>query len=637
MRIDYQKNALLSLNNHIATIVPEAEIQTPRIKSIITTHVSGHRNIITSSIDLVDGLADDIIKDIIGDISTFIYNEYGVKKDTTEPLVQMLIDDALGGAKTSIQQYKSKILNTMDTLSSSIQMLMTDDIMSLFTGEGVNVDTLTKKISGKLDLYLPKMGGIDLGSYADILTKALDGNVQSYLSSIQNSTLKNNMGDFYNIIKSGNITQSGINDLLHHTIDNIEPYANKFVGEWNEFIQLADKSLDPINEFLFKETGCFKTNVNMLKQLKHEYSKSVDAQSIAIQTENANKGFCDPMGIHPPPVGTLTPFNSTFQVLNTIAMSTPTWTTANGKEVSQPTTTKNSKYPHNTKNVSPSGHITEIDDTPGHERIMQQHKSGSMTETDAGGNVVHKIVGDKYSIVDKNGYIYIEGSCDVVVNGGVTLKTSNSMGIKILGDANIDVHGSANIGVGVDCKIDVAKDFIVNAENIILHAHKDIRMKADGEIIHESIGDMSFKSAKSIKNESALSINNKVGKNFIVDSGTSIMLKTDKIVAGASSIGLKASGDFIAAADGLYLSGSSIDVKSSGALNMDGSVSYWQSGKAASKSVAAPTAAEPALPSEVALGKFSLEQLPLHPPYIENAPQPTQFKSDVLPPDGDIP
>ena len=56
------------------------------------------------------------------------------------------------------------------------------------------------------------------------------------------------------------------------------------------------------------------------------------------------------------------------------------------------------KYPYNHVHESEAGHIHEIDDTPGGERLMQQHSSGTFTEILAAGTKVVKVLGYNYEM-----------------------------------------------------------------------------------------------------------------------------------------------------------------------------------------------------------------------------------------------
>ena len=56
-------------------------------------------------------------------------------------------------------------------------------------------------------------------------------------------------------------------------------------------------------------------------------------------------------------------------------------------------------YPYNHVHESESGHIHEMDDTPGGERLFTQHKSGTFEEIHPTGTKVVKVIGDNYEIV----------------------------------------------------------------------------------------------------------------------------------------------------------------------------------------------------------------------------------------------
>ena len=66
-----------------------------------------------------------------------------------------------------------------------------------------------------------------------------------------------------------------------------------------------------------------------------------------------------------------------------------------------------SAYPYNHVHESESGHIHEIDDSPGQERLFTQHRSGTFEEIHPNGNKVVKVIGDNYEIVAGLSLIHI--------------------------------------------------------------------------------------------------------------------------------------------------------------------------------------------------------------------------------------
>lgn len=90
-------------------------------------------------------------------------------------------------------------------------------------------------------------------------------------------------------------------------------------------------------------------------------------------------------------------------------------------------------YPHNKVIQTTSGHIIEIDDTEGKERLHVYHKSGTFVEFHTDGSYVSHVKGQAYKIVQKDFNIYVKGNVNLNVDGNVTEtikgnKTSNITG-----------------------------------------------------------------------------------------------------------------------------------------------------------------------------------------------------------------
>ena len=74
-------------------------------------------------------------------------------------------------------------------------------------------------------------------------------------------------------------------------------------------------------------------------------------------------------------------------------------------------------YPYNHVFESESGHITEVDDTPGAERTFRQHKTGTYEEIIADGTKTVKVIGDNYEIIMGGSNVYIGGAVNLTVAG----------------------------------------------------------------------------------------------------------------------------------------------------------------------------------------------------------------------------
>ena len=88
-----------------------------------------------------------------------------------------------------------------------------------------------------------------------------------------------------------------------------------------------------------------------------------------------------------------------------------------GTNITEPSNSYGAEYPHNKVIETSSGHLIEIDDTDGKERIHIYHKSGSFTEFHQDGTRVDKTEKDKYTITLGKEYIAITGD-DITEVGG---------------------------------------------------------------------------------------------------------------------------------------------------------------------------------------------------------------------------
>jgi hypothetical protein len=96
----------------------------------------------------------------------------------------------------------------------------------------------------------------------------------------------------------------------------------------------------------------------------------------------------------------------------------------------EPTSAYKAKYPYNKVLRTEGGHVVEIDDTPGNERLHIFHKSGTYTEVNNEGRKVDKVVGDHFEIVFKNQTMHVRGNVNILVDGTYTLESKGNMTFK---------------------------------------------------------------------------------------------------------------------------------------------------------------------------------------------------------------
>lgn len=91
------------------------------------------------------------------------------------------------------------------------------------------------------------------------------------------------------------------------------------------------------------------------------------------------------------------------EVSDTDIYSKKSDTTSQG-DIQEPNSPYGATHPNNSVYESPSGHLIEIDDTSGAERIHIYHTSGSFIEVHPDGSVVYKTEADDYHITKGDSY-----------------------------------------------------------------------------------------------------------------------------------------------------------------------------------------------------------------------------------------
>jgi hypothetical protein len=131
---------------------------------------------------------------------------------------------------------------------------------------------------------------------------------------------------------------------------------------------------------------------------------------------------------------------------------------------STPQQSNQSVYPYNNVTRSRSGHLFEVDDTLGEERIHQKHKSGTYYEIGPDGTHTTTVVSDRYTTVCGTDTIAITGDANIAVNGTVNLTINGNYNLEVNGNMSQTVKGEYKLKVGAAHKTEVGGDI---GENII--------------------------------------------------------------------------------------------------------------------------------------------------------------------------
>ena len=244
-----------------------------------------------------------------------------------------------------------------------------------------------------------------------------------------------------------------------------------------------------------------------------------------------------------------------------------------GNAWDEPESAFRGEYPYNKVTQTESGHIIEIDDTPGSERIHIYHRAGTYVEIDANGSVIKRTKGSSYEIIDRNGKISIAGRADISVNGACNIFVGNDANIEVEGDVNLTCHNDITAQAGGTLNLSATEEVNITSANINmqaynlmnlnsnvalnLHATVDINMLANSNVsviategyFLETEADINIKASGDIKNQAEGDINNKSDGMFKVD-GSAVHLNSDlaieadnppanknEILAGKSNIG----------------------------------------------------------------------------------------------------
>lgn len=136
-----------------------------------------------------------------------------------------------------------------------------------------------------------------------------------------------------------------------------------------------------------------------------------------------------------------------------------------GQHYVQPSDPYAAVYPYNNVHETESGHVVELDDSSGAERIHIFHKAGTFIEIHPDGSIVHRTVSDSHKVTLKNSYelttgdstnitdgnhkARVGGTCDIEVQGNVTINVlSGNVDLTVNGDMTRTVSGNATDTIG---------------------------------------------------------------------------------------------------------------------------------------------------------------------------------------------
>jgi hypothetical protein len=149
----------------------------------------------------------------------------------------------------------------------------------------------------------------------------------------------------------------------------------------------------------------------------------------------------------------------------------------------EPSSAYGAQYPHN-RVIKTAHHSIELDDTPGAERIMIHHKSGSFVQIDSRGVKTDKTVSDKYEVIDRKQHVVVGGSSTVTILGNSYVYVKGNKIEEIEGDLQTKVRGNHLLSVG-------------GQSNII--ASEQVQIRAADVKVQANVGTMSLRAGKEMQ------------------------------------------------------------------------------------------------------------------------------------------
>ena len=149
------------------------------------------------------------------------------------------------------------------------------------------------------------------------------------------------------------------------------------------------------------------------------------------------------------------------------------------KNIAEPLSPYDAKYPFNHVYESESGHLIEIDDTPEAERLHWYHRSGTFTEFHPDGDRVDRTVGHRYTMTTGNQETITMGDSlqsvqrDKFVDVGGKLSLTSGLDINLISSAgNVTVDSSS-------------LNTTISGKNVLIAAADTLVLKGGTKIVRD--------------------------------------------------------------------------------------------------------------------------------------------------------
>lgn len=189
------------------------------------------------------------------------------------------------------------------------------------------------------------------------------------------------------------------------------------------------------------------------------------------------------------------------------------------------------EYPHSQTNVTPSGHVIQLNDTPAGERVLVKHRTGS--------------------------------AVDMLPDGSMAISSRGKMIFTVRSDMSIVVHGDVSWAVDGDFNLDVKGNFNLKALNIDTKAEGNIITTAQGGSIDINAGANIREIAKGSKSTTVLSSVTTLALgdiSTVSQGGQRVISQGAMQVAGGSNSKITAQGSIDITSPSINIGANSISV-----------------------------------------------------------------------------
>lgn len=288
-------------------------------------------------------------------------------------------------------------------------------------------------------------------------------------------------------LTSSGAIDKGINSALSNYTSELMSGTNKVVpfvdNAAEEFSKNPEKALDNINKKFDDQLSA-----KALSEAKRFNVNDPDnRQKLLVQT----KGFIDPQATYPTKdykgkpetnklargdlIGTIVQAKEKDRLKGVSLPFDQSW--------DQPPIPYKAQYPYNKVTQTESGHVFEVDDTSGAERLHLYHTSGTFIEIDANGTVVTRKKGSSYEIIDKNGYISVAGDASISARGGVKIFVGEDADIEVKGDVNLKCFNDITMQAAGRIDMSASEEINLRSANVNIEADVDLSMKGDKSVL----------------------------------------------------------------------------------------------------------------------------------------------------------